>query len=441
MQSVDVADRITAEDLRGVWSALHPDERVEAFRMLNPEDGDDFFQALTAIDQAEIIHELTPGERRLWMRFLAPDDAADLLQQVPGEERSALLELLDDSARREVKALLAYAEDEAGGLMSPRFARIRAEMTVEEAIRYLRRQIQTHLETIYYAYVLDAEQRLTGVVSIRELFAGRGDLPVADVMQRTLISVLDTMDQEAVAKLFAQHDLMAIPVVDAEGRMKGIVTVDDIVDVVQEEATEDIQKIGGMQALDAPYLQTGFLPMLKKRAGWLAALFVGEMLTTSAMTHFEEEIKAAVVLAVFMPLIIASGGNSGSQASTLVIRAMALGEVALRDWVRVVRRELVFGASLGVVLAVIGFLRILLWEAAFHSYGAHYFVVAVSVSVSLVGVVMWGTICGSMLPFVLRKMNFDPASASAPFVATLVDVCGLLIYFSVARLALRGVVS
>ncbi|MCC7293654.1 MAG: magnesium transporter [Phycisphaerales bacterium] len=439
MQSVDVADRITAEDLRGVWSALHPDERVEAFRMLNPEDGDDFFQALTAIDQAEIIHELTPGERRLWMRFLAPDDAADLLQQVPGEERSALLELLDDSARREVKALLAYAEDEAGGLMSPRFARIRAEMTVDEAIRYLRRQIQTHLETIYYAYVLDAEQRLTGVVSIRELFAGRGDMPVADVMQRSLVSVLDTMDQEAVAKLFAQHDLMAIPVVDAEGRMKGIVTVDDIVDVVQEEATEDIQKIGGMQALDAPYLQTGFLPMLKKRAGWLSALFIGETLTASAMAHYEDEMQRAVVLALFVPLIISSGGNSGSQASTLVIRAMALGEVHLRDWWRIIRREVSFGLALGAVLACIGLVRILIWQALFQTYGPSYVRVTFTVATSLVGVVLWGTTCGSMLPFLLRRMGFDPASASAPFVATLVDVSGLVIYFSVAQFMLGGI--
>ncbi|GMU36817.1 MAG: magnesium transporter [Phycisphaerae bacterium] len=437
MTSLDQADRITAEDLRPVWTALDPEERAEAFRLLTPEDGDDLFQGLSTLDQVEVLRALSPGERRLWVRALAPDDAADLLQEIPAEERQVWLDLLDESTRREVKVLLAYAEDEAGGLMSPRFARIRADMTVDEAIGYLRRQIQAHLETIYYAYILDQQQRLAGVVSLRELFASRGVVPVADVMHREVISVPENMDQEQVAGVFAEHDLVAIPVVDAEGRMKGIVTVDDIVDVVQEEATEDIQKIGGMQALDAPYLQTGFLPMLKKRAGWLAFLFVSGMLTTVTLDHFQAEIVQAGVLAVFMPLIIASGGNSGSQASTLVIRAMALGEVALRDWWRVVRREILFGVALGVILAVLGLVRIGLTQVVSGGYGPYQLVLALSVSLSLVGVVVWGTICGSMLPFALRRVGLDPASASAPFVATLVDVAGLLIYFSVAR-ALLG---
>jgi magnesium transporter len=246
------------------------------------------------------------------------------------------------------------------------------------------------------------------------------------------------VDQETVAKLVAQHHLLAIPVLDAEGHMKGIVTVDDIVHVVEEEASEDIQRLGGMEALDAPYLQIGFWSMVKKRGGWLAVLFLGEMLTATAMGHFEHEIAQAVVLALFVPLIISSGGNSGSQATTLVIRAMAVREVGLRDWWRVIRRELMCGIVLGSLLAIIGMARILTWQAIWKSYGQHYFVVALTVAASLTGVVTFGTIAGSMLPFILRRAGLDPASASAPFVATLVDVTGLIIYFTIASIILRG---
>jgi magnesium transporter len=248
----------------------------------------------------------------------------------------------------------------------------------------------------------------------------------------------DDMDQEELSRLFAEHDLQAMPVLDAEGRMKGIVTVDDIVDVIQEEATEDIQKIGGTAALEAPYLEVSLGQMIKKRVGWLSALFVSEMLTTTAMSRFEAEIARAVVLAVFVPLIISSGGNSGSQATTLVIRAMALGEVTLRDWWRVMRRELMSGLTMGSILGVIGFSRVMLWQAIFHTYGAHAMLIAITISCAVVGVVTWGTLAGSMLPFLLRRIGLDPASASAPFVATLVDVTGIVIYFSVASLVLRG---
>lgn len=430
--------RLTAEDLRDAWPALSADERMEGFGALDRAAANDFFLGLTSFEQAALLEEMPPGERRLWLRLLAPDDTADLLQEVPVEERPKFLSLLDEGARREVSALMAYAEDAAGGLMSPRFARLRPDMTVDEAIRYLRRQAQEHLETIYYAYVLDAEQHLLGVLSFRDLFSSPGDRQVAEVMHRHVISVTDDMDQEAVARVVAHHDLNAVPVLDAAGQMKGIVTIDDVVDVVQQEATEDIQKLGGMEALDTPYLETGLLAMVKKRAGWLSALFLGEMLTATAMTHFETEIAKAVVLALFVPLIISSGGNSGSQATTLVIRAMALGEVRLRDWWRVVQREFAAGLQLGIILATIGLARILSWQALFHTYGEHYLVVALTVAFSLVGVVLWGTLAGAMLPFVIRRLGFDPASASAPFVATLVDVSGLIIYFSVAQIVMSG---
>ena len=429
---------LVAEELQQAWQVLSPEERLEGLRLLPHAEAEDFLLGLPAREQAELVLTTSPGERRSWMRLLPPDDLADVIQEAPESEREGLLALLDEATRREVAVLLAYAEDDAGGLMNPRYARLRPEMSVDEAISYLRRQARERLETIYYVYVLDAEQRLLGVVSFRELFAAPPDKTVRDIMRRDIVTAPEEMDQEALSRLFAEHDFLAIPVVDAERRVKGIVTVDDIVDVVQEEATEDIQKFGGMEALDAPYLETGFWSMVKKRAGWLSVLFLGELLTATAMGYFEREIARAVVLALFVPLIISSGGNSGSQASTLVVRAMALGEIGLRDWWRVIRREVAAGLSLGAVLAAIGLCRILLWESLFHVYGEHYLRIALTVAGSLVGVVTFGTLAGSMLPLALRKLGFDPASASAPFVATLVDVSGLVIYFTVASMILSG---
>jgi len=428
----------TAEALREDWSDLTAEERAGAFRAVARDKAEELFFELSARDQAELVRELPPRERRSWMRLLPPDDAADLLLEVPAEERDAFMALLDDATRREVSALLAYAEDAAGGLMSPWFARLRPEATVDEAISYLKRQARYDVETIYYAYALDAEQRLRGVVSLRQLIVAPGDARVSDVMKTDLVTVREDEDQEVVARLLTQHGLMAIPVVDAEGRMKGIVTAEDIVDVVEEEATEDIQKIGGMEALDEPYMSAPLGRMIRKRAGWLTALFVGEMLTATAMGHYQAEIARAVVLALFVPLIISSGGNSGSQAATLVIRAMSLGEIRLRDFWRVTRRELLAGLALGAILGSVGLLRILVWQAAFHMYGEHAVLVAVTVALSLIGVVLWGTLSGSLLPFLFRRLGFDPASASAPFVATLVDVSGLVIYFTVAGVVLRG---
>lgn len=434
-----MADKnFTPAELYESWPALSMDERVEGFEFLEREKADDFFVQLSAKDRVQLILALPGGERRLWMRRLAPDDAADLIQEAPAEERENLLALLDDTTRREVKGLLDYAEDEAGGLMNTRYCRLRADMTVGEAISYLRRDARAREKTVYYAYVLDPEERLLGVVTFRDLIVSSGEKLIKDVMRTEVISAPEDLDQEALSKLFMRHHLLMIPIVDAEGRIKGVVNVNDIVDVLQEEATEDIQKIGGVATLEEPYLQVPLLVMIRKRAGWLAALFLGEMLTATAMGQFEAEIARAVVLALFVPLIISSGGNSGSQATTLVIRAMALGEVKIRDWWRVIRRELVTGLGLGLILASIGLVRILLWQGLFKAYGDHYFLVALTVALSLVGVVLWGSIAGSILPFILRALGFDPASASAPFVATLVDVTGLIIYFTIADVVLRG---
>jgi magnesium transporter len=438
-------DNSTNSSLLDKWPTLTVEERVAAFEALPRNEVDDFFLSLSSFHQAELLQNLPEGQLRLWVRLLAPDDTADLIQEWPEEDRRRILDVLDDVSRREVVALLAYAEDEAGGLMSPRFARLRPEMLTDEAFAYLRRQAP-QLETIYYAYALDNNQRLLGVVTVRQLFAADRTKTVRDVMTPDPISVHEDTDQEELVKLFTEQHLLAIPVVDTDNRMVGIVTVDDIVDVAEEEASEDLQKVGGMEALDAPYLQTGLLQMIRKRAGWLSALFLGEMLTATAMSYFEAEIASAVVLALFIPLVISSGGNSGSQATTLVIRAMAVGEIRLRDWWRVVRREVFAGLALGGILSVIGVIRILTWQklsetlrpAADPPYGMHSGLVATTVGLTLVGVVLFGTLAGSMLPFLLRRLGFDPASASAPFVATLVDVTGLVIYFTVASIVLRG---
>ncbi|MEQ1505850.1 MAG: magnesium transporter [Myxococcota bacterium] len=429
---------LAGDSLLARWAEVPADRRVTEFRTL-PEGADDqFFLALGSADQADLLAALPPIERRLWLRALAPDDAADVIQRFPVGERALLLAQLDDASRREVSALLAYAEDEAGGLMSPRFARLRPDQSVGEAVRYLRQQATAGVETIYYAYVVDAEQRLVGVVSFRDLFGARDSTPVSEVMRTEFVSVAPDLDQERVARVIATHDLVAVPVVDAAGVLHGIVTVDDIVDVVQEEASEDIHKLGGMEALDEPYLKTTFGAMIKKRAGWLSALFIGEMLTATAMAGYQADLERAVVLAVFVPLIISSGGNSGSQATSLVIRALALGQLRPSDAWQVVRRELASGLALGAILGAIGLVRVLTWHVLFGSYPDHAVQLALTVGVSLVGVVTWGTLSGALLPLLVRRLGFDPASASAPFVATLVDVTGLVIYFSVAHV-LMGV--
>jgi Mg2+ transporter (mgtE) len=421
------------------WSAMTANERREKFKELPRTEAEELFLSLKTHDQAELISEASQLEKRSWVRLLAPDDVADLIQEIGLDSKEDILSLLDPQTKREVTALLAYAEDAAGGLMSSRFVRLRPDMSVDEAISYIRIQAKTHVETIYYAYVLDHDQKLLGVVSFRELFSATPGKTVSEIMSTDVLKVPVEMDQEQIGRIFSQQDLMAVPVVDENGIMKGIVTFDDVATAIQEEATEDIHKLGAVETLDAPYLKISMLEMIKKRAGWLMVLFLGEMFTATAMGYFQTEIERAVVLALFIPLIISSGGNSGSQASTLIIRAMALGEVRLRDWWRVLGREIMAGLALGVCLGLVGFFRILIWPTREALYGPHYVLIAFTVMFSLIGIVLWGSLSGSMLPFLLKRIGFDPASASAPAVATLVDVTGLIIYFSVASLFLSGV--
>ena len=436
---MDEQEALSRSELLEAWTVLAGPERLEGFLLLPRDEQEELFVSLSTRDQAALLSDIPPTERRSWIRFLPPDDAADLLQIVDGEVRDRLMQQLDDKTRTEVRALLAYSADEAGGLMNPRFVRVRPEMTVDEAVRYVRKQAQQKDELIYYAYVLDEAQKLLGVLSFRELFLLRPEQKVQDVMRQGLVTIPDDMGQAEVSQIFSKHNFLALPVVDAEGKMKGIVTADDVVDVVQEEATKELHKIAGVEAFQDPYLSVSFPEMFKRRGGWLAFLFLGEMFTATAMAYYEHEIARAVVLVLFIPLIISSGGNSGSQASTLVVRAMALGQVRLRDWWRVFYREVIVGVALGILLGSIGLMRIILWPARATLYGEHYVVIAITIACSLVGVVLFGSLAGAMLPFLLRRAGLDPATACAPFVATLVDVSGLIIYFTVASIILRGI--
>ncbi len=331
----------------------------------------------------------------------------------------------------------AYPEDEAAALMHSGFVSLTPDICVDDAIAEIRRKAAS-IEMIHYTYVVDQTRSLLGVVSFRELLSADRSLRLREIMKPACFFVSENADKQEIAALSAKHRLLAVPVVDATGCLQGIVNSMDVAAIAQQKDSEDIQKMGGMEALDGPYLTVTFRQMVQKRAGWLAILFLGEMLTATAMTYFADEISKAVVLALFLPLIISSGGNSGSQATTLVIRAMALGQIRLRDWLRVVGRELITGLALGVFLGMIGCARILIWQAARGTYGTHYALIALTIGFSLVGVVLFGTIAGSMLPFALRRCGLDPASASAPFVATLVDVTGLIIYFTVANMILKG---
>ncbi|HEU4643063.1 MAG TPA: magnesium transporter [Gemmatimonadaceae bacterium] len=430
MRSADVAEalnRLATDAAARVMAALPFDLAVQVFDEPELERRHELFHRLDTATAAPIIDAMSA------------DQQADLFRELPDRERGRLLQALDTPTRQALTLLLRYPPHVAGGIMTTEFVSVPADWTVDRTLRHIA-EVGGAKETVYAIYVLDAERRLVHVVSLRELLLADRSSRVAEVGDiRTPISVDPLTDREDVARLISKYNLLAVPVLDDGGHVLGIVTVDDVIDAIVREQTEDVQKFGGMEALDAPYMEIGFAAMVKKRAGWLCALFIGEMLTATAMGYFEGEISRAVVLALFIPLIISSGGNSGSQATSLIIRAMAVREVTLRDWWRVAVRELPSGMALGAILGVIGLLRILLWQSlGWYDYGPHHLLVACTVAVALVGVVTFGSLAGSMLPFLLRRLGFDPASASAPFVATLVDVTGLIIYFSVALLILRG---
>jgi len=406
--------------------------------LLTHEQAGRVFSYLPRDHQEGLIRSLSLDQLRGLLDGIAPDDRTRLFDEMPAEVTRRLLESLGPEELKASRNLLGYPPGTAGHYMTPDYASIRPQMTAREALEHIRRNSQGK-ETLSIVYVVAIDGTLVEDLRLGSLVLADPETTVTEIQDPPLVCILATSPRDEVLRLFEKYDRVALPVTDADRKMLGIITIDDVLDVAEQQATKDFQKIGGMEALDAPYNQVGFWSMVKKRGGWLSALFLGEMLTATAMGYYEREIERAVVLALFVPLIISSGGNSGSQAASLIIRALALKELRLRDWFRVFGREISAGAALGTLLGAIGFLRITLWQhLQWKNYGPHYLLVAGTVWASLMGVVCFGTLAGSMLPFLLRRLGFDPATSSAPFVATLVDVTGLVIYFTVGSVILRG---
>ena len=425
-------------DVAEVIVDLPADDRVIIFRVLPAALAADVFEYLDVEAQQELLRCMAHEQVAAILNEMSPDDRTALLEEMPSAAARQLIQLLTPEERRVAQTLLGYPEGSVGRLMTPDFVAVHENWTVREVLDYVRAHGQDS-ETLNFIYVVDERGKLIDDLRIRNFLLRPLDTRVDEIMDRSYVHLTVNQTQQEALQIFRKYDRAALAVVDSNGALVGIVTQDDMLDVAEEEATEDIQKLGGMEALDEPYTTIPFLRMVKKRATWLILLFLGEMLTATAMQGYNSEIEKAAILAMFLPLIISSGGNSGSQATTLVIRAMALGELTLRDWFRVVRKELVSGISLGLILGTIGFFRIALWQYLhIFNYGPYHWLVGLTVGAALVGVVLWGTLSGAMLPFLLRRFGLDPATSSAPFVATLVDVTGLVIYFNVALFILRG---
>src|SRR2546423_543841 len=430
-------------DVAEVIVDLPADDRVIIFRVLPAALAADVFEYLDVEAQQELLRCMAHEQVVAILNEMSPDDRTALLEEMPSATTRKLIKLLTPEERRIAQALLGYPEGSVGRLMTPDFVSVRDHWTVKEVLDYVREHGRDS-ETLNFIYVVDERGKLIDDLRIREFLVRPLNTRVDEIMDRSFVHLTVNETQEEALNIFRKYDRAALPVVDSNGVLVGIVTQDDMLDVAEEEATEDIQKIGGMEALDEPYMRISLWRMVRKRAGWLVILFLGEMLTATAMANYQDELAKALVLALFLSLIISSGGNSGSQASTLMIRAMALGEVTLRDWWHVMRREIQAGLFLGLILGIIGIMRVAAWaitdEHWIHRepYGEHWPLVAITVGVALVGVVLWGTLSGSMLPFLLRRVGADPATSSAPFVATLVDVTGLIIYFSIALVIMRG---
>ncbi len=424
----DVAEAIPRDKVVALLNALGAERAADVLEYLDEDLRSDVLETMTTRQAAQLVTEMTPDDRAGVLDELEEDVADEILSALPPEQQA------------ETERLLAYEEDTAGRLMTTEFVSVPSSQKVEDALANVRSIARIgRKEAMYTIYSTDDAGRVNGVMSLRELLAAPDGTLVSDVAWSEVVTVTVHAGREEIVERTSKYDLVAVPVVDENMRLVGVVTVDDVIDIVQEDATEDVQKLGGMEALDDPYIDTGFFTLLRKRASWLTILFIGEMFTAVAMGRFEGEIQRAAVLALFVPLIISSGGNSGSQATSLLIRALALREVRLRDWMKVVARELPSGLLLGALLGAIGFARIELWQAiGLTNYGAGHMLLALTVAISLIGVVTFGTLVGAMLPFMLKRVGLDPASASAPLVATLVDVTGLVIYFTVALLMLRG---
>ena len=432
----EIADLHSA-DIAELLGQFSGDEFNILFRLLGKRKAD-AFSYFPVESQKALIRETEPAQLALLVSQMQPDDRARLIGVLPRETSTIILARLPTSEIKSSLVSLSYPENTAGRYMTPDFVAIDPGMTAAEALAHIR-QVGRKKETLNVVYLVDSDGRLVEDLTLGNLVLADPDAKVLDIVDPGFVDLRDTTPQAKVLDAFRKYDRIALPVTDASGHMLGIITVDDVMDVAEDEMTEDMQKIGGMDALDAAYSQTSLWQMVRKRGVWLAVLFVGELFTASAMAHYEQELARALVLTLFIPLIISSGGNSGSQAASLLIRALALRDVKLSDWFRVLRRELASGIALGAVLGVLGFVRVTLWQSlGIVDYGAHSFLIATAIGLSLVGVVTFGTLVGALLPFLLQRLGLDPATSSAPFVATLVDVTGLVIYFQVAALILRG---
>ena len=426
-------------DIAECITDLADEEQAVLFRLLPHAQATDVLEYLEPDAQQAVLKAMGSAEAARILNDMSADDRTALLEELPGAAVVQLLQLLSPEERAIAQSLLNYPENSVGRLMTPDFIRVRDDWTIQQALDFIREHGHDS-EIVHVLYVTDDRGMLIDDVRIAEILVRPVTTRFSEVHDSNFVALRVTDDAARAIDIFKKYDRTALPVIDSEGKLVGIVTVDDILDLQEEETTEDMQKIGGLEALEEPYMEAPLLELVRKRAVWLVVLFVGEMLTATAMGFFEHELEKAVMLALFIPLIISSGGNAGSQASTLIIRAMALGEVTLADWWRVMRREIASGLLLGLILGTIGLLRIVIWSRFSDTYGPHYVLVGATVAVTVLGVVLWGTLSGSMLPMLLRRCGLDPATSSAPFVATLVDVTGLVIYFTAALLILRGTV-
>ncbi|MBI3416822.1 MAG: magnesium transporter [Verrucomicrobia bacterium] len=426
-----------APDIAEILADLSADDKAVLLRILPQDLATDVFEYLSLSDQEQLLHALGNEQVARILNEMPADDRTAMLEELPSAATQKLLNLLSPDEKKIATELLGYPRESIGRRMTPEYVAIQKNWTVAEVLAFLPSQAHK-CNAMNQLYVVDDKGHLIDSVRLRNLVVAEPRTPVMELADQGSVALRATDDQETAVAAFEKYDVTILPVVDSREVLVGVVTVDDVLDVVEKETTEDIQKMGGVEALDAPYLKIALSSMIKKRAGWLSVLFVSEMFTATAMGYFQGEIEKAAVLALFVPLILSSGGNSGSQATSLIIRAMAVRDVALRDWLKVLRRELVTGLALGCVLAAIVLMRIFLWPHKEKLYTTHYALVAATVSCSLVGVVLWGSVVGAMLPMVMRRLKFDPAVCSAPFVATLVDVTGIVIYFNVAYRILHG---
>lgn len=428
----------TPVDLAELIEKQSSEERINTFRALPQSMAVLTFEYISFRTQKEILHQLPSDQMAQLLNALSPDDRTTLLEELPSEIVNQLLKYLSPEERALSIKLLGYPENSVGRLMTPDYIAIKLNWTVKQVLDYVREK-GADSETINVIYAIDDKGILIDDFRIRQFLLASLDAKVESLADRQFISLKVNDNSETAVNVFRKYARVALPVTDTKGLLLGIVTFDDILTISTDEATEDIQKIGGVEALNEPYLEIPFINFVQKRIGWLTILFIGEMFTATAMGFFEDEIAKAVVLALFVPLIISSGGNTGSQSSTLIIRAMALGEVKLKDWWKIMRREVLTGLVLGIALGLLGFFRVSIWSLFTDLYGDHWLAIAITIFLTLIGVVLWGAIVGSMLPLILKRCGFDPAVSSAPFVATLVDVTGLIIYFSIALITLQGI--